>query len=167
MGFGEAVRSVFSKYFQFSGRSRRSEYWYFVLFNFIVAIVLGVVDNAAFKTSPEDVGPLGLLFTIATLIPGLAVGVRRLHDTNRSGWWLGALYVLAIAGPIYFVSRAFSPDVANGSAPMLGLIGIVFLLAILAFAIVLLVWFCTKGTAGPNQYGPDPTQAEDTAQVFS
>lgn len=165
MGFGEAVKSVFSKYFQFSGRSRRSEYWYFVLFTIIVGIVLSIADAAVFTSGLKDTGPLGSLFTLATLIPGIAVSVRRLHDINRTGWWILPLYVLLIPMMFFFFSASASVgSAASGVTPMLS---VIFALAFLGFAILLLVWACTNGTAGPNKYGPDPKQVEDAAQVFS
>jgi uncharacterized membrane protein YhaH (DUF805 family) len=77
------------KYAVFSGRARRKEYWYFVLFNIIIGIVLGFIDGATGSFSPEaGMGLLGGIYTLAVLIPGIAVSVRRLHDTDRSGWWL-------------------------------------------------------------------------------
>jgi len=80
---------AFRKYAQFSGRSRRREYWFFVLFNFIVALALGIVDAAIGLGFEESrMGVLSGLYTLVALIPGIAVSVRRLHDTNRSGWWL-------------------------------------------------------------------------------
>jgi uncharacterized membrane protein YhaH (DUF805 family) len=80
---------VLKKYAVFSGRARRKEYWMFVLFNLIVAFVLGIVDNMLGTVSqPYGVGTLGALYSLAVLLPSIGVGVRRLHDTNRSGWWL-------------------------------------------------------------------------------
>ena len=70
------------KYAEFEGRARRSEFWYYVLFNFIVSLGLGMVD--AFT----GLGFLSGLYGLAVIIPGLALGVRRLHDTGKSGWWL-------------------------------------------------------------------------------
>ena len=77
------------KYAVFSGRSRRMEYWYFVLFNIIVSIVLGWID-ALLGTlgSGMGVGLLSGIYGLAILIPSLAVTVRRLHDIDRSGWWI-------------------------------------------------------------------------------
>ncbi|MCF6379479.1 DUF805 domain-containing protein [Nocardioides KLBMP 9356] len=77
-----AVRTCFSKYVDFSGRARRSEYWYFTLFNIILSVVASFIDAAL---SSQVVG---LLVTLALFLPGLAVSVRRLHDTDRSGWWI-------------------------------------------------------------------------------
>jgi uncharacterized membrane protein YhaH (DUF805 family) len=80
---------VLKKYAVFSGRARRKEYWLFVLFSLIVALVLGFIDGAAGLADPQSgYGPLGGLYTLAVLIPSIAVAVRRLHDTDHSGWWL-------------------------------------------------------------------------------
>ena len=76
-------------YANFSGRARRKEYWYFALFNLIISFVLGFIDGMIGSFSPEaGMGLLGGIYTLAILIPGLSVSVRRLHDTDRSGWWL-------------------------------------------------------------------------------
>ena len=84
MGFGDAINTVFGKYASFGGRAVRSEYWFWVLFTVIVLIVLNIIQFAVW-----DVGGsvLLLLFELATLIPSIAVACRRLHDTDRSGWW--------------------------------------------------------------------------------
>lgn len=77
-------------YVGFTGRSRRSEYWYFTLFYLVIAIVLSVLDSIVFGGSGEGKGTpvLSGLFMLAMLLPSIAVGIRRLHDTDRSGWWL-------------------------------------------------------------------------------
>ena len=77
---------VLKKYAVFSGRSRRSEFWYFVLFNAIIGIVLSIIDRAIGTTSAGS-GLLNGLYSLAVLIPSIGVSIRRLHDTNRSGWW--------------------------------------------------------------------------------
>lgn len=83
MSFGEAIQSVFSKYATFSGRARRSEYWYFVLLTLIVSFVTGLLS--------EFLGRFGAMLTglweLAILIPSLAVVWRRLHDIGKSGAW--------------------------------------------------------------------------------
>ena len=74
---------VLKKYAVFDGRAHRTEFWLFFLFNFIISLFLGVIVGL--------VGGLWFittLYALAVLIPGLAVSVRRLHDTNRSGWWI-------------------------------------------------------------------------------
>ncbi|MGV9789742.1 DUF805 domain-containing protein [Streptomyces sp. NPDC004673] len=73
---------VLKKYAVFSGRARRQEYWMFTLFNLIISIVLSIVDNAL------DTQIIQTVYGLAVLLPSLAVGARRLHDTSRSGWWL-------------------------------------------------------------------------------
>jgi uncharacterized membrane protein YhaH (DUF805 family) len=83
--FIEALR----KYAVFSGRSRRKEYWYFVLFVVIISIVLGMIDGL-FGTYHRSTGAglLSTIFSLAVLIPSIAVSVRRLHDIDRTGWWV-------------------------------------------------------------------------------
>jgi uncharacterized membrane protein YhaH (DUF805 family) len=77
------------KYAVFSGRSRRMEYWYFVLFNIIVSIVLGAIDGLLGTLgSGMGAGLLSGIYGLAILIPSLAVTVRRLHDIDRTGWWI-------------------------------------------------------------------------------
>jgi uncharacterized membrane protein YhaH (DUF805 family) len=80
--------NVLKKYAVFNGRARRKEYWFFVLFNIIITFVLGIIDGIAGLKGAAGFGLLGILYSLAVLVPGLAVSVRRLHDTNRSGWWL-------------------------------------------------------------------------------
>jgi len=110
------------RYAQFSGRSQRKEYWMFVLGYVIVAVVLNIIEGilGLSGTVGGSNGPLTALFGLAILIPSIAVGIRRLHDTDRSGWWL----LIALV-------------------PIIG-------------AIVLLVFFVSDGTRGPNRFGPDP-----------
>jgi len=77
------------KYADFSGRARRREYWFFVLFNLIVSVVLAVCDVVlGTYSAAASIGILSGIYTLAVLIPGIAVTVRRLHDTGRSGWWI-------------------------------------------------------------------------------
>jgi uncharacterized membrane protein YhaH (DUF805 family) len=77
------------KYAVFGGRSRRKEYWYFVLFSLIVSLVLSAIDAllGTFSSS-TNVGLLGGIYGLAIIIPSIAVSVRRLHDIDRTGWWL-------------------------------------------------------------------------------
>lgn len=98
---------VLKKYAVFSGRSRRKEYWLFVLFNVIFTFVLGFIDGlAGLVDSTSGYGPLGGLYTLAILIPSIAVGVRRLHDTDRSGWWLLIALVPLIGALVLLVFLA-------------------------------------------------------------
>jgi uncharacterized membrane protein YhaH (DUF805 family) len=83
MSFTEAVQTVFSKYAVFTGRAARPEFWWFALFNIIASMIVGVIDQAIFG---HEV--LGIVYALGVLLPGIAVAVRRLHDIDRSGWWL-------------------------------------------------------------------------------
>lgn len=125
MGFTEAVSSCFSKYITFSGRAARSEMWWFVLFSVIGSVVLGIVDSVVFGMMSGgmmsgNMGLLGGLFSLVMICPSISVAVRRLHDTNRSGWWYWIVFV-----------------------PLVGVI-------------VLIFFFVSKGTDGPNDFGDDP-----------
>jgi uncharacterized membrane protein YhaH (DUF805 family) len=119
MGFGAAVSAGFANYVNFSGRAPRSEYWYWVLFTIIVSIVASAIDSFVFGTGgmTGQIGIVDSLATLALLLPSISVGVRRLHDLDRSGWWLLLVFIPLIGG------------------------------------IVLIVWFCMRGTAGSNRFG--------------
>lgn len=118
MGFTQAIVSGFQNYVNFSGRAARSEYWFWILFVFLVSIVGVLIDTMILGNAQTF--PATNLVNLALLLPELGVAVRRLHDRDRSGWWL-------------FL----------GLIPLIG-------------AIILIVWFCMKGTTGPNRFGPDP-----------
>ncbi|WP_027467485.1 DUF805 domain-containing protein [Deefgea rivuli] len=96
MKFEESIKICFSKYADFKGRAIRSEYWWFALFTFLVSIALGMFSEVASG-----------LFSLATLLPSLAVGARRLHDTNRSGWWqlIGLVPVIGWIVLIYWFAQ--------------------------------------------------------------
>lgn len=80
---------VLKKYAVFTGRARRKEYWYFFLFNFIASFLLSIIDGVIGNfDSGTGVGLMSGLYSLAVLVPGIAVSVRRLHDISRSGWWL-------------------------------------------------------------------------------
>jgi uncharacterized membrane protein YhaH (DUF805 family) len=82
------------KYVEFDGRARRKEYWMFALFNLLITLAIAVIE-AIIGTS----GFLGLIYALAVLLPAIAVSVRRLHDTDRSGWWL-LIALVPIVGAI-------------------------------------------------------------------
>ncbi|WP_240453817.1 DUF805 domain-containing protein [Chachezhania antarctica] len=89
MSFPDAVKETFSRYFDFQGRSRRSAFWWTILFVMIVSGILTTIDTAVLGYS-MDAGflPLSNLFGLVMLIPMLALYIRRLHDIDRTGWWL-------------------------------------------------------------------------------
>ncbi len=90
--------AVIKKYAVFSGRSQRAEYWYFALFNVIITFVLGYVS----ATLGDKTNMLGNIYSLALLIPGLAVGVRRLHDVGKSGWML-LISLIPLIGWIWII----------------------------------------------------------------
>lgn len=88
MKFKEAVQTCLKeKYVDFNGRARRSEYWWFALFGWILTIVLSILDSLIFNAA-SGYGILASLGGLAIFLPALGVGVRRLHDMDKSGWWL-------------------------------------------------------------------------------
>jgi uncharacterized membrane protein YhaH (DUF805 family) len=96
MGFGQAISAGFTKYVNFSDRACRSEYWYWTLFTIIVGVVAAIIDS---MLNTQVVNPL---FQLATVIPSLAVAVRRLHDIDHSGWWI-LIGLIPFIGFIIFV----------------------------------------------------------------
>ena len=122
MSFQDAVRTCLQrKYADFHGRARRSEYWFFILFTAIVGAVAGILD-ALFGTRSEmysGTGPIQGVLQLALLIPTLAVGARRLHDTGRSGWWLliGLIPLIGWIVLIVFFVQDSHPDNQYGPNP--------------------------------------------------
>lgn len=97
---------VLKKYTVFNGRSRRSEFWYFALFNSMAAIALMIIDISA-GTHYAFLG----IYCVAVLLPGLGVSIRRLHDTNRSGWWVLVNLYPAVGQMFYVLFMAADSDV--------------------------------------------------------
>jgi uncharacterized membrane protein YhaH (DUF805 family) len=166
------------RYADFSGRSRRMEYWMFVLFQILLGVVfwfaMTIVGGAALmagggaQSLVAAGGMVMILFalyglvSLALLIPAIAVGVRRLHDTNHSGWWLLAPlapYCLTFIG-ISMAASSGNPGGGAGLMIMLGAAG-AFILAIVLFVFMLL-----DGTRGANRFGPDP-KGREHGEVFA
>ncbi|ESU29037.1 aminopeptidase [Flavobacterium limnosediminis JC2902] len=94
---------VLKKYAEFSGRARRKEYWMFLLFNMIFAVVAMILDNLfGIAFGNIGYGPLYIIYAIAMFIPGLAVGIRRLHDIGKSGW-MTLIVFIPLIGPIWLL----------------------------------------------------------------
>lgn len=159
MDFVTAIKTCFSKYADFSGRARRSEFWYWYLFSVIVSFVAGWIPF------------VGGLMNLALVIPQLSVGARRLHDTGRSGWWLllsivpGLVMValaIALFGSAIFsiiASGEYNPDmVADNMMSNMGLLVAVIVawLVTLVCGIILIVWWAKDSVPGANQYGENP-----------
>ena len=102
---------VLKNYATFSGRARRTEYWMFTLFSMIIAFILGVIDTVLFA---GEMYPLQSIYFLAVLVPSLAVSVRRLHDTNRSGWWL-LIGVIPLIGAVALLVFMALDEVSEGN----------------------------------------------------
>ncbi len=143
--------SVLKKYAVFAGRARRKEYWMFTLISVIISSIISAI-----------VPSLGGLYSLLVLVPTLAVSVRRLHDTGRSGLWtlllIITVLITAIVGTIIFVSNDFSlmPLLGNFG----GAFGFFFPPAIAG--IILLVFMCQDSQPGENRYGANPKEGGDT-----
>jgi uncharacterized membrane protein YhaH (DUF805 family) len=126
MGFATAVKSFWSNYTNFSGRARRSEYWFIQLFLILTNLAVAAIDLALMNGDFERFiangggGIVGLIWILATLVPAVAVLIRRLHDTSRSGWW-ALIGLLPIVGGIillvFTVQDSDSGDNTYGASP--------------------------------------------------
>jgi uncharacterized membrane protein YhaH (DUF805 family) len=93
---------VLENYANFTGRARRAEFWWYFLANVLISIVFNIIDAVLGLGMGAGLGVLGVIYSLAVLVPGLAVGVRRLHDTDKSGWWL-LLALIPIVGIIVLI----------------------------------------------------------------
>jgi uncharacterized membrane protein YhaH (DUF805 family) len=176
---GWALRPL-KRYAEFSGRASRAEFWWFFLFvmvlYFVGALAMGFGVGrleAQFGRDAPFAGGLGIVFAFVGLfwlglfIPMLAVQVRRLHDTGRSGWWLGAFWLLY---PVYLVLVLGTSLSSGQTGPSRGvglaIASAIFALAFSVYSIVLLIFFCLPGTRGANRFGDDPYGA-NVAEVFA
>jgi uncharacterized membrane protein YhaH (DUF805 family) len=109
MNFVQAIKSGLSQYVTFSGRSLRSEFWYWILFCSLGSVVTIILDVTIFGY--QGIAPFTDLFNLALLLPSIAVGVRRLHDIDRTGWWV--LLNLTIIGFLLLIYWACQPGTAG------------------------------------------------------
>ena len=154
MSFGEAIKSVFSKYATFSGRACRSEFWYFYLFYILVAFGL------SFLSIRIPVAKyLYILFGLGVFLPYTAVTVRRLHDIGKSGWFLLIFMVVIflISMLMFLIIDIIAPTV-EGSSMTVFIVYSIFVLIVLALAIWLIVWLCRDSQPGENKWGPNPKE---------
>ena len=175
MTFGQSAKTCFAKYASFSGRASRSEYWWFWLFCGVYGIALGLAQVRFFPKDSVQGNPvlLSLLALLAVVLPSVAVGCRRLHDTNKTGWWLLVLPLLPLclllAGVIADkVIVGILPDVlaeipAGTQADSSGfdasvIVVIVGPLLLLMPLLVLLFWLVRPSQPGSNKYGPNPNE---------
>lgn len=156
----EWAKQPIQKYADFSGRAPRAEYWWYTLALVVAYFVLSTVESiVGLEAMFALYGPLTLLLMLATLVPGLAVTARRLHDTSRSGWWM----LIAIV-PYAIMTIAAGGAAATGSMASLGMAGLIGIVAFCG-AIALLVFLVLPGTKGSNRFGPDPYGGDSEAPV--
>lgn len=157
------LQCVKEDYANFSGRARRKEYWFFVLFQAICLFVALLIDLIVFGKFCIFYG----LCALALFIPNLAVTVRRLHDTNRSGQLVLWLYlivfgvgILGVIIPMLLTPMLWAVHITF-AVKMLSVWVVLACLAIIVYVVYLLIWLVSPGTQGDNQYGPDPKAVEE------
>ena len=112
MSFSEAIVSGLRNYFKFSGRAPRSEFWYFILFCVLVGIGTMIPDFFLFRSLfDQGIGPFYAVASLALLVPGIAVSVRRLHDIDRTGWWY--LIAFTLVGGLLLIVWALKKGTAG------------------------------------------------------
>ena len=151
------IRETFRRCFDYSGRSRRREYWIYAFLTFAVLNVVGFIEDllGLDRASGGPDSPFGTIALVGLTIPGLAVSVRRLHDSDRSAWWL----LLPVA-PMLGVTVALVAGV-DGERLFPAAV-----LPILAGPLILLIFMGLPGTRGPNRFGPDP-RPDSLADIFA
>lgn len=170
MSFLTAILSCLRKYARFSGRAPRSEYWNFVLFIVLVSLAMTVLDQALFKgpirilfngVRVEVSGPFSGLFSLLILLPLLAAGCRRMHDTGRSGIYLFyPLIVMIGVSSFLAMLTGFGPLVPREMSETFGMVGAFVALSslfVLTISPLIVVWWLTRPSqAGDNRFGPRP-----------
>ena len=107
VGFVESLALFFKNYLNFSGRSGPSAYWWYLLWSLIFTILFALIDSPALDISAEDLFSLSSAFALITLIPSISLSFRRLHDIDKSGWWLLiSLTIIGIPVLIYWPIKA-------------------------------------------------------------
>ncbi len=116
VGFGQAVSLFFSRYVDFAGRSNRGEFWWWFLAAMVIGIILQSIDVSMMMSGDLEFAAFSSIWSLATVVPSLALTVRRLHDIDKSGWFV-LLWLIPIVGWI-----------------------------------ILIIWFCQRGSEGPNRF---------------
>ena len=145
-----AAGACLRKYFSFSGRASRSEYWKFTLFCLLAGMVAGIIDAAYFGagTSALRTGPVGGAFGLFVVLPSLAVTWRRMHDVNRSGWWLIGIY--PVIGVCVFITILSGSLLGQQAA--LG-VGVLAAVVMGMYSLRIFLFLTAKGDHGPNRFG--------------
>ncbi len=164
MTFKEAIQTCLRNYVTFSGRATRPEYWWFFLFCFLGGLIASALESLINGITNTADGPtlLSAAFNLATFLPMLAVGFRRMHDTGRSGLYL--FYpLIAFMGLVTFVGMfgpedAFSGELMNNVEGIFGTIVILALIVIAISPLVVIWWLTRPSEPGENKYGPNPNE---------
>ena len=146
------------RYADFKGRAPRPEYWWFIAAVVVCSFLAQFVDNIM---GTSDV--LSAILNLAVLLPSVAVTIRRLHDTDRTGWWL-LIYVIPF---VVVVIVAIWLGLGSVPAENVTALFVILGLAMFAAGITLFVFLVLPGTGGPNRYGPDPYGPSQLEQVFA
>ncbi len=152
MNFGDAIGECFFNYANFRDRATRAEYWWWALFATVVLLIGAGLDYLVFRD--WETGPFYLVLSLASFLPSLSVTVRRLHDTNRTGWWIMLPFGAMILFFIGFIAALTLNPLNPFGGVGLALIAIPLAL-VLAVSILLLIWMILPGDAGNNRYGPN------------
>jgi len=170
MTFGASIRTCFRKYVTFSGRATRSEYWFFVLFLFLTSSAISIVDATLFAasiaataegTGGAQNGPLSAIYGLATLLPAIAVGWRRMHDSGRSGLFLfyPVIVMVGLGGAANFaggLETVFADGIPSLINTFTGLV-IGFAMLVLIISPLLVIWWLTRPSdPHDNKYGAAP-----------
>jgi uncharacterized membrane protein YhaH (DUF805 family) len=159
-------------YANFKGRASRSDYWYFILFNAIFAIVASYLDKAlgfSFVTPKADpsglqpamaYGYIYVIYTLAVFIPGLSLTVRRLHDVGKSGWWYVGFMVYMVLVAVVLMATLLGAGINGGIPSSFPVTALVAILTIVAAGIWFFILMCTKGHPGENKWGLNPLEEE-------
>lgn len=160
MDFTQAIKTcLVEKYACFTGRARRSEYWFFFLGSMLISLIIFGITLAL----PSIGSILNSVFSLGIIVPSLAVSTRRLHDTGRSGWHLVISYILAVIAIILLFSGVGLNNILDPehvdyqlvNMPLL-IVGFVLYLITCIYGIVIFVFSVMDSTPGTNQYGPNP-----------
>ena len=161
MDFATAIRTCFRKYVTFSGRASRPEYWWFALFVFLGGVAAAALDAGLFGTRGDETGPLNLVFSLGTLLPLLAAGWRRMHDTGRSGLFLFYPLLVMIGIGSFASMTGATAQLNDPSALFSGLVGLILAVALVVFILspFIVIWWLTRPSQpGTNDYGPHPLE---------
>ena len=161
MGFTTAIRTCFRQYVTFSGRASRPEYWWFVLFVFLGGVAAAIFDAGLFGTRGEDTGPTNLIFSLATVLPLLAAGWRRMHDTGRSGLFLFYPLLVMIGIASFAGMTGAGGHLDDPSTLLDDAAGLILAVALVIFVLspFIVIWWLTRPSQpGTNDYGPHPLE---------